>query len=427
MSKKIAFKTLGCRLNQYETDALVSQFSQNGYQIVEFDESADAYIVNTCTVTNQGDKRSRYAYNNVIKRNSDAQLVVTGCMATQYKEKLEGENQINFVVDNNHKAHIFDLVDSYFKGESFELNEEERSVFSFQPAKDTLHTRSMIKIQDGCDNFCTYCIVPQVRGRAISRPVEEIIENINQVLDFGYKEIVLTGVNITRYDFNGMAFDDLIEQIVAIPREFRLRISSVEPEGFTPKLYKLLEHPKVAPHLHLCIQSGSDKVLLQMRRFYTIRQFTEIVENIRRQNPDFNITTDIIVGFPDETEQDFEDTMKTIDKLGFTHIHTFKYSKRNHTRAARMNEQVDEKIKTVRSEEVRMLAEKNKRLYRSRFIGKEQILLVERIENGVARGYGENYIPIKLKAENLSENQFYKVKLISLEEGEDPELWAELI
>ncbi len=427
MPKKIAFKTLGCRLNQYETDSLVSQFKQNNYQIVDFNQDADAYIVNTCTVTNSGDKRSRQAYNNVLKRNNDAQLVVTGCMATQFKEKLENENKINFVVDNDRKAQIFDLIDSYFKNEIYQLNEQERSVFSFLPAKETFHTRSMIKIQDGCDNFCTYCIVPSVRGRAISRPENEIIDNINKVLDFGYKEIVLTGVNITRYEYKELAFDDLIEKILAIPRDFRLRISSVEPEGFTEKFYSLLKNPKLAPHLHLCIQSGSDKILQQMRRFYTVNEFKAITNNIRKQIPNFNITTDVIVGFPSENDKDFDDTLQTIEEIGFTHIHTFKYSVRNKTKAARMSEQVDAKVKTARSESVRLLAEKIKRKYRSGFIGKEQILLIERIENDIARGYGQHYIPIKIKATNLKENEFYSVKLISLEEGEDPFVWAELV
>lgn len=427
MSKKIAFKTLGCRLNQYETDSLVSQFIENGYQIVDFDEKADAYIVNTCTVTNQGDKRSRYAFNNVIKRNIDAKLIVTGCMATQYKDKLEDEKAINFVVDNNHKANIFDLLDSYFKGESFALNEDERSVFSFLPAKDTFHTRSMIKVQDGCDNFCTYCIVPKVRGRAISRPINDIILNINQVLDFGFKEIVLTGVNITRYDYNGLSFHDLIEKIVDIPRDFRLRISSVEPEGFTPKLFELLQHNKVAPHLHLCLQSGSDKILLQMRRFYTLSQFKGIVQKIREKRPDFNFTTDIIVGFPSESDKDFEETLQAIDEIGFSHIHTFKYSKRNHTRAARMPEQTDEKLKTSRSEQVRVLGELKKRNYRASFIGKTQSVLVEKFQKKVASGYGENYIPIKFTANEVAENEFYNVRIIGIESGEDPNLLAELI
>ncbi len=426
MNKKIAFKTLGCRLNQYETDALVSQFIEAGYQIVNFDQEADAYIVNTCTVTNQGDKRSRYTYNNAIKRKKNSALVVTGCMATHYKTDLQKKQGIDFVIDNDHKARIFDVVDSYFKGETFQFDPNDRQVFQFKPTKQGFHTRSMIKIQDGCDNFCTYCIVPHVRGRAISRPPEEIIENIRQELAYGYKEIVLTGVNITRYNYNGIKFDDVLEQILNIEGNFRVRISSIEPEGFGEKFYSLLTHPKLAPHLHLCLQSGSDTILHRMRRMYTVKEFEAIMQKVRSFIPDFNFTTDIIVGFPGETDELFAQTAEAIKKLKFTHIHTFKYSKRDHTRAARMNEQIDEKIKNRRSELVRQLAELNKREYRKSFIGKTQTLLVERIEEGVARGYGEHYLPIKLKAPNINQNQFYKVRLLDIEKGEDPYLIAEL-
>ena len=427
MDKKIAFKTLGCRLNQYETDALASQFEQAGYQIVEFDNKADAYIVNTCTVTNQGDKRSRYTYNNVVKRKEESALVVTGCMATHFKSDLEQNKGIDFVIDNNHKANIFDVVDSYFKGESYQFDEGDRNVFSFKPTKKGFHTRSMIKIQDGCDNFCTYCIVPHVRGRAISRPPEEIIENIKHEIAYGFKEIVLTGVNITRYDYQGIKFDDLLEQILHIEGNFRVRISSIEPEGFGDKFFELLQHPKLAPHLHMCLQSGSNTILHRMRRMYQMNEFTAIMEKVRSLKPDFNFTTDIIVGFPGENDELFEQTVDAIKKLKFTHSHTFKYSTRDNTRAARMDEQVDEKVKTRRSEVVRLLAEKNKREYRSSFIGKEQTLLVERIENGIARGYGEHYVPIKVNDKNIEHNRFYKVKITGIEKGEDPYLLGEVV
>ena len=198
----------------------------------------------------------------------------------------------------------------------------------------------MIKIQDGCDNFCTFCIVPMVRGKAVSRSEKDILENIRQVIDLGYKEIVLTGVNISRYDWEGLNFTGLLENILSLDGKFRVRISSIEPEGFGDHLFDLFMHEKLCPHLHLCLQSGSDRILMQMRRAYTLPSYMEIVEQLRTRHPLFNFTTDIMVGFPGETEQDFEATCNVIREVGFSHVHTFKYSRREGTRAARMEEQV---------------------------------------------------------------------------------------
>jgi threonylcarbamoyladenosine tRNA methylthiotransferase MtaB len=280
----------------------------------------------------------------------------------------------------------------------------------------------MIKIQDGCDNFCTFCIIPKVRGRATSRPVDEILDNIRQVIEFGYKEVVLTGVNIGRYNFEGTNFEDLVEQILELPGDFRLRISSIEPEGFGEKLFNLFAHPKLTPHLHLCLQSGSDKILLKMRRMYSLKGFMDIVQKVRSRYPDFNFTTDIIVGFPDESDEDFKQTIDVSREIGFGHIHTFKYSVRKGTRAERMPEQIAERVKTDRSEILRKLAEEETRKYRTSMLGKVQVVLVEKITAGMAQGYGENYIPVKFPAHGINTNEFVKVKLISIEENED--LWV---
>lgn len=419
--KRVAFKTLGCRLNQFETDAIASQFSKNGYQLVEFTDDADVYIVNSCTVTNQSDKRSRNSISGMLRRrNPQAITVVTGCMATHYADKLRENNDLTYVVENDHKTAIFNTVEAHFRGQNFDYNNLERDVFSYQTAETTFHTRSTIKIQDGCDNFCTFCIVPKVRGRAVSRPQAEILDNIRNVLQAGFKEIVLSGVNITRYNHNGVLFDDLLESILAIDGDFRVRIPSIEPEGFGEKFYELLQHPKMTPHLHLCLQSGSDKVLLQMRRMYTLTRFREIVDRIKSDNPSFNFTTDIIVGFPNETEQDFRQTCNQITEIGFTHIHTFKYSIRNGTRAARMPEQIDERIKTQRSEVVRQLADANKLTFRKNMVGQTQHVLVEKINpDGTAQGYGQHYVPVLFSGQNLQRNQFYTVKTTGLEMQDD--------
>ena len=426
--KKIAFKTLGCRLNQYETDALASRFHAGSYELVDFNEKADIYVVNTCTVTNQSDQKSRQTISQARRQNQEAMVLVTGCMANNYKESLLESKAINYVVDNERKASIFSIVEQHFRGEVADPEGFDHDVFSYDPAFKTFHTRSMIKIQDGCDNFCTFCIIPKVRGRATSRPAEAILQNIREVVDHGFKEVVLTGVNIGRYDDNGLNFEQLVESILSLPGDFRLRISSIEPDGFSERFFELFAHPKLAPHLHLCLQSGSESVLLRMRRMYTARQFRQMAMKLRALYPDFNLTTDIITGFPGETEAEFQASVDMAKELLFSHIHTFKYSVRSGTRAERMPDQISEKLKNQRSDLIRKLSESNKKTYFQRMIGKQQRMLIERINaDGTARGYGEHYIPIRLKARGLEKNTFVNVLLTGIIEGKETEMAAVLV
>ena len=429
MNRKIAFKTLGCRLNQYETNAVLTDFVNAGYEIVDFHEQADAYVVNTCTVTNMSDHKSRQVVSQSSRKNPDAVLVVTGCMANHHKEKLEADPKITYTIENDRKGSIFHLLDSHFKGEIIQPDTLPADRFAFGPAEQSQLTRSLIKIQDGCNNFCTFCIVPHVRGRAASRSWESIKKNIQQVLDAGYKELVLTGVNIGRYESDGLNFEDLVEKILDLPGDFRVRISSIEPEGFGDKLFTLFNHPKLTPHLHLCLQSGSDKILLKMRRQYTIDAFKSMVKKVKSQFPEFNFTTDIIAGFPGETEEDFEESCRMAHEIGFGHIHTFKYSVRSGTRAERMPDHIPESIKNKRSARLRDISEQNKRSYRSSFIGKTQKVLVEKInEEGWSSGYGQNYIPVKFKSSDKSlYNHFVDVQIAGIEDGEDPFLIGELL
>ena len=413
ISLKIAFKTLGCRLNQFETDALAAQFKRHAFEVVDYVEDADIYIVNTCTVTDQGDTKSRKAINQATKKPHEPVVIVTGCMVDGQKEKLQKLNGVTYFVENSRKTSIFQLVEAHFNGETVSPEDFSKDLFGFEAADETFHTRSFIKIQDGCNNFCTFCIVPKVRGRAISRPVEDILENISNVIGFGFKEIVLTGVNIGRYDYDGTDFETLVEKILELPGDFRVRISSIEPEGFGDKLFDLFSHPKLTPHLHLCLQSGSDRILLLMRRFYNLSTFMGMVERIKNRYPDFNLTTDIIVGFPGESEEDFKMTCQVAREIGFSHIHTFKYSIRSGTRAERMEEQVPEAIKQERSRIIRDISEENKRNYRLQMTGKEQIVLVEKYnpKTGLAKGYGQHYIPVEFKSPENPYNQFVKVIL----------------
>lgn len=419
--KKIAFKTLGCRLNLFETDALASQFAKNDYKIVDFSEHADIYVINTCTVTNQSDQKSRNAISQADRVNKQALTIVTGCMATNYKEKLQQSEKIDYVVDNDHKTSILSLVEAHRHGEIVKPEMFNKDLFAYQPADETFHTRSLIKIQDGCDNFCTFCIIPKVRGRAVSRPAKDIFENIKQVVSFGFKEIVLTGVNIGRYQYGELNFEKLVEQILNIPGDFRVRISSIEPDGYSESFFRLFKNPKLAPHMHICLQSGSEDILLKMRRMYTAKQFLETANKIRHAYPDFNLTTDIIVGFPGESEEDFEQTVELAKKIEFGHIHTFKYSVRTGTRAERMPGQVPEKIKSLRSEIIRNISENSKLNYRKSFVGKKQKVLVEKIQkNGFAVGYGENYFPVIFQSKGLNKNEFYEVIVDGIEIKDEP-------
>jgi len=421
--RKIAFKTLGCRLNLFETDALVSEFTKMNYQVVDFGEEADVYVVNTCTVTNQSDHKSKQVMNQMKRLHPKALKIVTGCMATNYKEQLEKSDKVDYVVDNNHKTAITPLVEAWFGGEIAAPDQFEKDLFGYDAADNTLHTRSLIKIQDGCNNFCTFCIIPRVRGRAISRPAKDVYENIKQVVAFGYKEVVLTGVNIGRYRDENTDFEQLVENILKIPGDFRLRISSMEPDGFTESFFRLFAHPRLTPHLHLCLQSGSEGILLKMRRMYTAKLFEDMAGELRRRYPGFNLTTDIIVGFPGETEKDFQESVTLAGRLQFGHIHTFKYSVRHGTRAEHLPDQIPEKEKTRRSETIRNLSDAMKSDYRKTFIGREQTVLVEQFdERGFATGYGEHYVPVIIKQKGLERNKFYTVTLDGIEMQYEPVL-----
>ena len=419
--KKVSFKTLGCRLNQYETDALVTQFHQAGYEVVDYSQRADITVINTCTVTNQSDQKSRNTINQAIRKNREGLIVVTGCMANNHKEQLEANDQITYVVDNERKSQIVSLVDAHYKGEVAHPDSFNPDVFGFETVDKSLHTRTSIKVQDGCDNYCTYCIVPSVRGKAVSRPIGEILENVKRVVDNGFKEIVITGVNIGRYDYDGYNIEKAIEKIIELPGGFRVRISSLEPDGFGPDFHQLFQHPKMAPHLHLCVQSGSDPILLKMRRMYTVRSFMEIVEKFRKQMPDFNFTTDIIVGFPGETDDDFNQTVNVAKEARFSHIHTFRYSRRKGTRAHRMDDQREEWIKSERSEVIRKISEMNRISYMKSMLDKQQQVLIEKVDqHGMAHGYGEHYLPVRFPTKDAAKNRFQNVVLDRVESSDPP-------
>lgn len=423
---KIAFKTLGCRVNLYETDALASRFKEAGYEIVETSDEADVFVVNTCTVTNQSDQKCRQALHQIRRQHPDSLIVATGCMVNHRKNELLENKTVDYAIDNERKYALFSIIDKHFKGESFDPEGLDIDLFSYQPAFDTFHTRSLIKIHDGCNNFCSYCIIPMVRGRATSRSDKDIYENIRQVIDHGFKEIVLTGVNMGRYQYQDVSFENLIENILKIDGDFRLRISSIEPDNFSDRFLRLFENEKLAPHMHICLQSGCENTLKAMRRHYTASDFRKMCDRIKNVIPDFNITTDLIVGFPGETEEDFMESAEMCRNIGFSHIHTFKYSIRNGTKAATMPNQIPEKTKTERSAVIREISAENKKRYFEQMLGKTQKMLIERISaDGTAQGYGENYIPMRLKSNDLEKNAFTNTIIDSIiEKGDKSEVRA---
>jgi threonylcarbamoyladenosine tRNA methylthiotransferase MtaB len=410
--KKISFKTLGCRVNLYETDALASRFKAAGYEIVESDGDADVFIVNTCTVTNTSDQKCRQAIHQIRRKHPEALIAVTGCMVNHRKEELLQSDIADYVIDNERKSALFDIIDEHFRTGHSDPEGYDRDLFSYQPALDTFHTRSLIKIHDGCNNFCSYCIIPMVRGRSTSRPAEDIYNNVREVIAHGFKEIVLTGVNMGRYHDEDTNFEDLVEHLININGDFRVRVSSIEPDQFSDRFLQLFQHEKLAPHMHICLQSGSEDTLRRMHRFYTATQFRDMCQRIKAFRPDFNLTTDIIVGFPGETEETFQESCNFAREIGFSHIHTFKYSKRTGTKAAAMPNQIPESEKSRRSEIMRAISLENKQRYFEQMKGRTQRLLIERIDSkGIARGYGENYIPIQVQDNGLEKNTFIEVKL----------------
>lgn len=388
--RRVAFETLGCKLNQYETDALAAGFLSLGWEVVAEGAQADVWVVNTCTVTNKADKKSRSAVNHQLKTSRPPVVVVTGCFAESARESLEGQDGITFVVPNARKNQIPALVDAHVRGEVSAPGLPPPDPFGYPVHQKVFHTRASLKIQDGCDNFCSFCIIPSVRGRAVSRPLEEVLTAAVGLVAAGRKELVLTGVNMGRWTQGTLRFVDLVKALLTLPGDFRVRITSLEPEGLGEAFADLFLHPKMAPHLHLCLQSGSPRILLAMRREYNLDQFRSLVELLRTRRPDLNLTTDLIVGFPGETEEDFQRSLQEVVDLDFGFVHVFPYSKRQDTRAERMEGQIPETVKAERSRMVQNLVRERRMAKMESMVGQRRTVLVE---TG-GRGLTEDYFPV---------------------------------
>lgn len=403
----------GCKVNQYETNAMMQKMIEAGYEVVDFETKADIYIINTCTVTNMADKKSRQMLRRVKEINPEAILVAVGCYAQVAKEKLEQIPEIDLILGINEKNDIVKYVEQASKNTYVSDVLHQTEFLDFGDVTYTEKTRAVIKVQDGCNQFCSYCIIPYARGRIRSRKPESVIKEITDVAKEGIKEVVITGIHIASYgkDFNTeYRLIDLLEEIQKVDGIQRIRLGSLEPtlitEEFVTRLKKL---SKICDHFHLSLQSGCDETLKRMNRKYTTDQFRHVVELLRNAYPEVHLTTDVIVGFPGETEEEFNKTYEFLKEIKFYKMHVFKYSPRSGTVAAKMPNQIDGNIKEERSNKLIELSDENEKEYNQKYIGKEVEVLLEEREGEYLKGHTTNYMVVKMKTNENLENTIQKV------------------
>ena len=400
----------------------MAQKLMNNYKIVEPDEKADIYIVNTCSVTNIADRKSRQLLRRAKEINNKAIVIAVGCYADVAKEELEKIEEVDLVLTNNQKVDIEKYIRAYIEGVDVEENEIDNYFKDFGSITYTEKTRAVIKIQDGCNNFCSYCIIPYARGRICSRRPENIIKEVSEITNQGIKEVVITGIQIASYgkDFEEeYSLIDLLEEINKIKGIERIRLGSLEPRLITDDFCnRLIKLEKICHHFHLSLQSGCDKTLKQMNRKYTTAEFLEVIARLRKMYDDAMLTTDIIVGFPGETEQDFEETYQYLKKVNFYKMHVFKFSPRKGTVAAEMEDQISAKIKDERSKKLIELSDQNEKKYLEDYIGKQIDVLFEEREREYLKGHSGNYILVKSKQEDDKLNQICFVKVCKTQDNE---------
>jgi threonylcarbamoyladenosine tRNA methylthiotransferase MtaB len=384
----VAFDTLGCKLNQAETESLTDKFAESGYRIVSPDDEFDVYVLNTCTVTQIADRKGRHLLRMAHRRNPEAVLVAAGCYAEHAAGDLLKIEGVKLVVGNADKMNLPQLL------KESRLVSAGGVVINGGEVDANPRTRSFIGIQDGCNNFCSYCIVPYVRGREKSVSPDMIIKEINDKVLHGYREMVLTGTEIGSYSYDGLNLKGLIDIILKETTIERLRLSSLQPQEVTPDLIALWKNERLCPHFHLSLQSGSDTVLKRMKRLYTTDDYLNAVALIRSIAGEAAITTDVIVGFPGEMDDEFLESYDFCKKIGFARIHVFSYSKRRGTAASIMPDQISPQVKKKRSDTMLKLAEESANTFHSKFIGKTLRVLWEQADNGIWSGYSANYIKV---------------------------------
>lgn len=417
---RVSFYTLGCKVNQYETNGMIQKFQEAGYEIVDMDKDiSDICIVNTCTVTNMSDRKSRHALRKIKEKNPKSIIVATGCYAQVAKDELEKMPEIDIVIGNDEKKEIIQYIEKFLKEriKIIDIDDisKQKEFVDMGQITYTEKTRAVVKIQDGCNQFCSYCIIPYARGRVRSRNSESIVQEITEIAKKGIKEVVITGIHIASYgkDFhNENGLIELLEEINKINGIERIRLGSLEPKTMTEEfVQRLVKLEKVCHHFHLSLQSGCDEVLKRMNRKYTTEQFRTIVERLRKAYKDVILTTDIIIGFPGETDEEFNKTYEYLKEIKFYKMHIFPYSPRKGTVAAGMQNQVGGNIKEQRSKTLIELSNSNQKQYNEQYIGKEVEVLFEDRENEFYKGHTQNYILVKYKINEELENTIKKVKI----------------
>ena len=415
--KKISVLTLGCKVNQYESEALIAMFPEDKYEVYsEYKKGCDAYIINTCSVTNMSDRKSRQMIRKCIKSGEVKPYVaVMGCYSHAKPEEAKAIFGVDFVCGTANKTQIVKKIRDYFENETeIEINVRTDG-FDFPLVTDYKEkTRAIVKIQDGCNSFCSYCIIPYLRGRCRSRDINEILSEVSELSKNGYKEIVLAGIHVCNYgkDLDNMTFPKLMQEIEKIDGIERIRLSSVEPLAFTDEFFSYFENSKkLCPHFHISLQSGSDTVIKRMNRHYTAEYFINTVKRLREINEKTSVTTDIIVGFPGETDEEFSETVSLAEKVGFLKIHTFKYSMRDGTVAAKMENQIPESIKDKRSKIIINLSDKIEKEILNSYIGKTLEVLFEEQKGEYLYGFSENYIPVCIPYDKTLTGKIAKVRI----------------
>lgn len=412
---KVGICSLGCKVNIYESELVTNILKNNNYTVVDFEDKADIYIINTCSVTNESDKKSRKMINRAKKNNPAAIIIVMGCYSQVNAEDID----VDIVLGNKDKSKIVEIIEEYIKTKQKKKIIYDLTKVDFEKMEITnfdSHTRAFVKIQDGCNAFCSYCIIPYVRGRVRSKDPEDVIKEVTTLVEKGYKEIVLTGIHTGRYgtDIN-TTLEELLNKLVNIPNIYRIRLSSIEINEITPSIKELLKENKVmAKHLHIPLQSGSNKILKLMNRRYNKEEFLAMVDNLR-DIPDISLTTDLIVGFPNEDEEEFNETIDTLKKIGFTKIHTFPYSKRKGTPAATMDNQVSPEEKKRRVHRILDLSNKYEHNFYESKIGKIYDGVVEIHSNGTTIVHTSNFIPVIIN-DIVEEGTIVDVKIEKVED-----------
>ena len=413
---KVGICSLGCKVNIYESEVATDLLKKGGYEIVPFEDKADIYIINTCSVTNESDKKSRKMINRAKKNNSEAIIVVMGCYSQVSSDDIEAD----IILGNKDKSKIVEILNDFIRDREGKKIIYDLSSVEFEKMEISHfdnHTRAFVKIQDGCNAFCSYCIIPYTRGRVRSKNKEDVIEEVSRLVKDGYKEIVLTGIHTGRYgiDINSSLYELLCE-LVKIPNIYRIRLSSIEINEVTPEIIDLYKNNKImARHLHVPLQSGSNKILKLMNRRYNKEEFMKMIDKLR-EIEDISLTTDLIVGFPNETDDDFEETMDTLKKINFTKIHTFPYSRRRGTVADKMDGHISGDIKKKRVHEVIELSNEYENEYYKSKIGKVYDGVVERHNNGLVVVHTSNFIPVIIDDnDNIENNSIVNVKIERVE------------